>query len=649
MPTIEKVLFYFDDDNVFPYEMDFADVLGNTGISTSEGYSIVPEIQSADNLTIRIVNFAPPLSSPSSKFGSLLGIAYVYDNGVKSWIEEVVRYGPNSSNLEVAIGDWVDGKTISQVRSDARYRKPYIGYVEAQDYVEYRIEAYQDPPPPHVPLSGTIDPPEVRIRIGETASFKITLTGSNTTIRDCDWFYDADSTIVRPISFTDLTNSARFSRAGTYHVTYNVNNTIGENFTISAPIYVADPAPILVDILQPSTHSLSQGESLALDAIAESEAEISLRRWDIPTGVDILNQNGEQAILSFNRLGTYTIKFYAENVEGSHGEDSVVVSVLEPPKKKPGIELWIGTNDGQVQVNPSIMMNELPINKDDIFLSYKNSGDSAWKFVEFKVEVGAESFTYMDGRTQIQESVTIAAGGEYRIRAALHDYDARKRYTIILKAVMNDDQGQALTRFYELRWIATADDGYDLVIVERRDDNYHYPNIMKRNARYRGQRESEKVLSDHQEQILDIRLNHMMIENHTKNQDDAVKSWFQGENEAGVENITYSAVKTFSINMEQTSYPLMPGVAESSFSRLVVFLDGAELNSPGDFVFENGYIKLKSNALQIGDMKVEYTVTVAVAEQKMNGLYPVANRMNQMNEHLAELERRLQSYENAYK
>jgi|GEM_PF-5052130 len=648
MPTIQKVLFYFDDDAVFPYEMDFADVLGNTGISTSEGYSVVPEIQSADNLTIRMVNFAPPASAPGNKFGSILAIAYVYDNGVKSWVQDVVRYGPNSSNLEVAIGNWVDGKTIQQVRADYRYRKPYIGYVEAQDYVEYQIEPYRDPPPPHVPLTATIDPAEARVRIGSTVDFTITLHGDDTTIADYNWFYDAGPDYMTLLSISNLGSSVKFKQAGTYHCTYTVTNSTGENFTIAATIIVADPAPITADILQDNTR-LYQGESLTLDAKADSAVAISLRQWRIPDGVGILNQNGDQAVLSFDRLGTYTITFRAENIEGSSAEDSVIVTVVEPPKKKPGIELWVGLDSNRIQVNPSLMMNEHPINKDDVLLIYKNSGESTWTKVDFNVEVGSDSFMYMDGRTRIQDTVTIAAGGEYKIHAALHEYDARKRYTIILKAIMNDDQGQSLTRFYELRWLATADDGYKLEIVERRDDNYHYPNVMKRNARYRGQRESEKVLSDHQEQILDIRLNHILIENHTKNQDVAVKSWFHGENGAESENITYSATKTITTHKEQAAYPLIPGVEESSFSRLVVSLNGAELISPGDFMLENGYIQLNRNVLQSGTMEVNYTVTVAVAETPMQGLYPTSQRMNQMNERLAEIERRRQSYENAYK
>lgn len=648
MATLTKVLFYLDDDSNFPLEMPIEDVLGNTGISSSEGYTIIPEIRSGDNLTLRIINFAPSPAAPSSKFGSILGICYVYNNGAKTWVESVVHTGPSATNLTVAVGGWLEGKTISQARSDANYRKPYIGYVTASDYAEYRIEAYQEPPepqPPHVPMTGTLTPMSAQIRIGESINFKVTLSGDNTVPISPQWIH---SNAIERTSIRELSAILKFNKSGTHIVGYDVSNSLGEKFTTEAHITVADPATITTNILQSNTR-LTKGDLFSLTSMTISDAYITDKTWDVPPGVDIQSSTGDQIILRFGRIGVYAITFRAKNSEGSEASDHIEITVVDPPKKILNIGMHMEAGDEKVEVNPSLTLNNFPINMDSMTLIFKNTGESLWTYQRISIEVGSESFTYMNGKTIYEEELTIMPGSTYNLRALIHNFDVARKYSIVIKATVRDSQGQELTRFYELRWYAVTRPEHIMEPVEHIDENYKFPSTMKRNSRFRGQRESEKVLSDHQEQLYDIRVNHIDIQKLKDSQAELTKSWFSGESEAPAENITYSAVKTFQVLAGQSSYPLMPGVPASSFSNLVIFLKEAKITTPADYMLDNGYIKLNSNVIQVGNMKASYTVTISVAEQHIPGIQQIRQHMERMNEQVGEMERRYNRYENTYK
>lgn len=139
---------------------------------------------------------------------------------------------------------------------------------------------------------------------------------------------------------------------------------------------------------------------------------------------------------------------------------------------------------------------------------------------------------------------------------------------------------------------------------------YKYPNIMKRNARYRGHRESEKVLNNHQEQIYDIRQLHLSITNLQKKADISVRSWFEGE-------------KNSSISMKMEENP-------ENITKIP--------NMQNDT--HNGQIRaFESNMIQLG------------RESSANGIlgvYDLKQRLQQLDERIAEAERRYQKYANAY-
>jgi hypothetical protein len=732
MPAITKVLFYLDDPDPsfpFPLEVPWSDIQGHIGVSHSTGATMVPEDQGGNIL--RMVNFAPDPVVPSAKFGSILGICYVYENGVKSWVKSIAHRGPSSSNLDVAIGNWVNGLTAAQAKSHPNYRKPYIGYANAEDYAEYEMEPYVDPPP-RIPFSATINPSSQTIRINETISFTTSVSGTNTTIQSASWSYDtskitgttndtgatltfkstgtftvtykvkntdgeeaqATATITvfaSPITVnivedniqikvgdsvtlnTEVTSdqpivsyewdiptgiqinykdqnkaTLKFTTPGTYTVKFSATNRDSQTGTDTASVIVRDLYPIHVDIIENDV-TIQKGNSMAFHAVVTTPGTVVSRTWTIPAGIDIQSQGSDQAILLFNRLGTYTIRYDAKNDDGISGSDTCKITVVEPPKKKIGIGLFVETPSGDVEVKPSITLNDYAINKSDIVLKFRNTGESNWKQESFKVEVGQDFFCFQDGSVQHDDVLVRNPGSDFTIHSMIQDFQVTNRYSIVIKAIVLDDENQTITRFFELKWFAQSRPEYQLKIVERRDDNYKYPNMMKRNARYRGHRESEKYLSSHQEQILDIRLNHVDIQALQDLQGKLITSWFNGENEAPAENITFSAEKTFQVNQEQSSYPLIPGVPRGQFSNVVVELNGLVLTPDVDYLINNGYLIINGIALQNGTMKASYTATVSTVEHRMTGIHELQERIERLDERVGELERRYVRYENAYK
>lgn len=139
---------------------------------------------------------------------------------------------------------------------------------------------------------------------------------------------------------------------------------------------------------------------------------------------------------------------------------------------------------------------------------------------------------------------------------------------------------------------------------------YKYPNIMKRNARYRGHRESEKALHDHQEQIYDIRQLHRSITDLKKKADLGIQSWFEGK-------------KNISISMK----------IEENVENI------SEIQNMQNNI-HNGHIRT------LGDNMIQLNRDSSV--NGMLGIYELKQHLQQLDERVAEAERRYQSYENAY-
>lgn len=192
---------------------------------------------------------------------------------------------------------------------------------------------------------------------------------------------------------------------------------------------------------------------------------------------------------------------------------------------------------------------------------------------------------------------------------------------------------------------------YLLELNKPHNPNYKLPNIMKRNARYRGQRESEKTLNDHQEQIYDIRKHHSEIELLTNIQDVAIKSWFVGEIEASEENLMIDAEQKLQVVAGQKSYGLITDRPVRSFNNVMVKLDGVIVD-PSKYRIENGHLLI--DPFSIGDnsspllLDVSYTAILMITHAYIQGIYDIKKNMQQLDERLKEAERRYQEYENAY-
>jgi hypothetical protein len=179
------------------------------------------------------------------------------------------------------------------------------------------------------------------------------------------------------------------------------------------------------------------------------------------------------------------------------------------------------------------------------------------------------------------------------------------------------------------------------------ENDYNYPTFMKRNARYRGHRESEKYLNAHQEQVWDIQNNYYELDALTNNQNQAIESWFNGETEKTVENVMFSQTKSFQTYSNQSQYLLYPGISASSFSSIVVQLNNKTLAINVDYTVGDGYLNLTKPT--DGTCTVSFTVNASIPNAMNTGIFSIKNKLQALDERLGELEKRRQNYEDAYK
>ncbi|ARC67397.1 MULTISPECIES: hypothetical protein [Bacillus subtilis group] len=142
---------------------------------------------------------------------------------------------------------------------------------------------------------------------------------------------------------------------------------------------------------------------------------------------------------------------------------------------------------------------------------------------------------------------------------------------------------------------------------------FKYPNIMKRNSRYRGQRESEKFLNDHQEQIYDIRHLYKDLEKNEYMKCISINTWFKGISNAEKQSI-FAKSKENDLNSSSS-------------------IEGQETEkTDAGRAFNSDVIQLSGNRF----------------EDHMMGIFHGQRRLQQLNERIAEAERRYKEYENAY-
>lgn len=180
---------------------------------------------------------------------------------------------------------------------------------------------------------------------------------------------------------------------------------------------------------------------------------------------------------------------------------------------------------------------------------------------------------------------------------------------------------------------------------------YKMPAIMLRNARYRGQRESEKYLSDHQEQLYDIRQNWKDIDAHTTNQNSKIQEWFWGEAEENGEIVEITVEKTFKPSADVSSYSVIETYPIRNVKSVMVKLDNVDV-MPNKYKVMNGSIVLDvtkaGNTSTPTELKVTMKAEVIKEPFTNRGIYLLKRRLQYIDERLAEAERRYSDYENAY-
>jgi len=189
----------------------------------------------------------------------------------------------------------------------------------------------------------------------------------------------------------------------------------------------------------------------------------------------------------------------------------------------------------------------------------------------------------------------------------------------------------------------------DLKLTKKTSEFHHLPNFQKRNARYRGPRESEKYLNGHQEQLYDIRKNWKIIDRLTELKDDTIHALFNGETELPIKKNMISGEKTFLISPNQTTFTLIPNVSISKLSSILVKLDGVEIDSKEFFVDRNilhfNPFNIKQNPKQLD---VIFVGEVLILQDYHRGIHLMKRRLKKIDERLSELERGYTLYENAY-
>lgn len=148
------------------------------------------------------------------------------------------------------------------------------------------------------------------------------------------------------------------------------------------------------------------------------------------------------------------------------------------------------------------------------------------------------------------------------------------------------------------------------IIEQHKFMEQKYPNIMKRNARYRGHRESEKYLNNHQEQLFDIRNSFQDITYIEEWKERVVKEWFNGKESVSKLRNNQDMVNNLTVN----------------------YLSSLESKSNGERILKDDMIELKQ----------------VYFENHVNGIYDIKQKLQMIDERLAEIERRYKQHEDAY-
>lgn len=175
---------------------------------------------------------------------------------------------------------------------------------------------------------------------------------------------------------------------------------------------------------------------------------------------------------------------------------------------------------------------------------------------------------------------------------------------------------------------------------------------MLRNARYRGQRESEKRLASHNEQVFDIHRLSKQLNEQSKLIDQHTKEWFDGTAEESEVILNKIIEKSFPATSSHTLYQVITDYELRKVNNVVVKLNNTTIPS-GDYEVVHGsiYIDLESATSVIpNNATLHIKMDVDIAKRNLNnrGIHEVSQRLRNIDGRLKEAERMYLKYEDAF-
>jgi hypothetical protein len=613
MPSIQEIHIYFMDPNGdFPIIIPINEI--NNGVTLTTGEQFLIELDPNNDHLIKIINLFNNFQN--TKFGSILGIKYVYDDGSVGWIDKIHSSGYQNSttiqygeNLDVAIGNWVDGKSYNQAIASPEYiGQPYIGYVES--WVVFEIKRYNpDPTPTYPPCDLSINSSNSIINTMETTTLTASHSNNTSGVQSYIWNYDSNGfDVVNGQGSNQIT--IRGKKPGNYTVSLEVTYNDGQKCYAQISITVTYP-PCNVSI-HANKQEIKENESIILTAShSANKSGVAFYYWnyDHQSWNLVSGQGANQIILTGLKAGTYDIEVTVKYNDEQECKASISVTVNPVP-----MDVELDKHYLAVTINSQVTLTTM-IKSSSPIISYNWVFDHQDGMIVHESNQDKGIFEFKKVGTYI---ITFSATNQN------NQYDEDTCVIVVQTSLMKANEKEA---------------------------HYKLPHIMKRNARYRGHRESEKYLSSHQEQIFDIRQNWKEINDFTELQESTIKSFFHGESSKPSQNIMISKVKTFTADNNQDSYLLINDVAIRSISNIVVELDGIVVD-PSKYHVTNGYLFIDTEKATThpnpSTLKVTFVAVAEVNPDHITGIYNIKKRLQYIDERLGELERRYREHENAY-
>lgn len=349
--------------------------------------------------------------------------------------------------------------------------------------------------------------------------------------------------------------------------------------------------------LTPLTLSILKGESIAFkySSVDYCEGDVTYTWNHNKEVIKELYHNSEQHNLQFTQAGVYTVELIANNTCGQQASKTATITVIAPEKAPCDIQLT--PTNVTIRLGESATFNAIH--------PYTEVG--VWSH-DMSMEIVQKTNKLLQLKPQALGSYSVSyMVNECQTNALLYVLEPLPE-----KTWSNPEEPAPPTL------PNTPPDTVGAVnpVVELMDASrpisplYKYPHVMKRNSRYRGHRESEKVLQDHQEHIYDIRQIHSDLHSLNTLKDATIHSWFHG-------------IESNSISMKQEGNGHMRIETKGNLEDMGVDTIRA---------LDSDMIQLSGNNF----------------EERIVGIDGIKRRMQELDERIAEAERRYREYENAY-